>query len=81
MLGATSFIRFQLTAPLILCEKVEESELKTITPKELPKTLCYRICSGTPRYEKMSKKVGIIIIPPPIPNKPANTPENVPSKK
>ena len=37
MLGATSFIKFQLTAPLMLCEKVEESELKTITPKELPK--------------------------------------------
>jgi hypothetical protein len=31
--------------------------------------------------KKCKKKVGIIIIPPPIPNKPANTPENVPSKK
>ena len=40
----------------MLCEKVEESELKTITPKELPKTICDRICSGNPRYEKNVKK-------------------------
>ena len=79
MLGATSFIRFQLTAPLILCEKVEESELKTITPKELPKTICDRICSGNPRYEKC-KKGRNNNYSSSIPNKPANTPENVPSK-
>ena len=43
--------------------------------------MCDKIDSSKPRYEKIKKKVGIIIIPPPIPNNPAKTPENVPSKK
>ena len=81
MLGATTLINLQSTASFILWEKVDEIELKTITPKELPKTMCDKIESSKPRYEKIKKKVGIIIIPPPIPNNPAKTPENVPSKK
>lgn len=81
MLGATTFINFQLTASLALWKKVEAIELKIITPKELPNTICDKISSGKPRKEKIKKKVGIMIIPPPMPNKPANTPENVPSKK
>ena len=52
-----------------------------ITPKELPKTICAKIPSAKPKYEKIKKKVGIMIIPPPMPNNPAKTPENVPSKK
>ena len=39
ILGATILINFQLTTPLLLCEKVEEIELKTITPSELPSTM------------------------------------------
>ena len=49
MLGATTFINFQFTAPLALWEKVEDRELKTITPNELPKTICDRIYSEKPR--------------------------------
>ena len=52
-----------------------------ITPNELPNTICAKMLSSKPRYEKIKKKVGIMIIPPPIPNNPAKTPENVPSRK
>ena len=49
ILGATNFMRPQSTAPLKLCEKVEDNELKTITPSELPRTICDRIWSGNCR--------------------------------
>jgi hypothetical protein len=81
ILGATTLIKPQSTASFILCENVEEIELKTITPNELPKTICDRISSAKPRYENTKKKVGIMIIPPPMPKRPARTPENVPRKK
>jgi hypothetical protein len=43
--------------------------------------MCANMPSAKPKYEKIKKKVGIMIIPPPIPNNPAKTPDNVPSKK
>ena len=52
MLGATTFINSQFTAPLELWEKVDDKELKTITPKELPNTMCDKIWSAKPKKEK-----------------------------
>ena len=53
ILGATTFISFQFTAPLAWWEKVEDKELNTITPRELPRTICDKICSGNSRKENM----------------------------
>lgn len=80
ILGAMIFIMLQTTAFLIWCEYVEASELKTITPKDVPKTIWVRASSGNPNHLKMKKKEGIIMTPPPIPKSPAKKPEKIPSK-
>ena len=49
MLGATTLINFQSTASFVLWKKVEEIELNTITPNELPSTMCDKIWSAKPR--------------------------------
>ena len=61
---------------------MEAKELKAMTPKEVPKTVCAKTSSGTPTtFLKIAKKTGMMIIPPPIPKSPAKIPEKIPSKK
>src|SRR5690242_8271587 len=51
----------------------------TMMASEVPMQSCMRTSSGTPSTRKTSYSTGTITEPPPMPNRPANTPTTMPA--
>ena len=67
--------------PNFRCARIEETEVKQITPKEEATATCIAVSIEYPKLIKIKYVIGTIIMPPPTPNNPAKKPTTRPVDK
>ena len=73
--GIHNLITLKSTLLSFIWERIEEIDVKTITPSDVATETCITWELGYPKYNKIKYIVGTMIIPPPTPNRPAIKPE------
>ena len=67
--------------PNFRCARIEETEVKQITPKEEATAICMTKSMEYPKLIRIKYVIGTMIIPPPTPSKPAIKPDISPVDK
>ena len=79
MPGAKPLTKSQRTAPRLWCARTLEIDVKMIVAIDVAMAILTARLSSTPRCDNKMVRNGTITMPPPIPNKPAKKPVQMPS--
>ncbi len=77
--GASRFTMSQRTAPRLWCARTLDTEVKMMVAMEVAMAIFTARSAGTPRWPMMIVMNGTIIMPPPMPRRPARKPVPRPS--
>ena len=77
--GAIAPTTFHITAPRLWCARTDDNEVNMIVARDVAIATCTICASGIPTDPKSIVRNGVMIMPPPIPNRPARKPVQLPS--
>ena len=80
MPGASSLTMSQRTAPFLWCARTLLTEVKMMVAMEVAMAIFTASPGATPRAPRMADRKGTMIMPPPMPSRPARKPVASPSK-